>query len=549
MKNLHLASLPGPRLPGPAVLLVMDGVGWGRRDDGDAVFMAHTPNLDRLVASCPTTFLQAHGTAVGLPSDEDMGNSEVGHNALGAGRVFDQGAKLVDRAVADGRIFGTDAWRALTACPTMHLLGLVSDGNVHSNVRQLEALIRGAARDGVRRLRVHVLTDGRDVPERSALVFVRPLEALLAELSVDGRDFRIGSGGGRMHVTMDRYEADWGMVKRGWDCHVHGVGRAFASATEAIETLYVEDPRITDQFLPSFVIVEHGVPLGRVEDGDAVVFFNFRGDRALEISRVFEDLNLPVSFDRRGPDGRSAPRVVYAGLMEYDGDLHIPPRFLVEPPAIDCTVADYLAANGVSSFAISETQKFGHVTYFFNGNRSDRRDLEVWQEIPSDQGDFDKSPQMKAPEIADAVLQAIASKKYREIRLNLANGDMVGHTGNWDAVVQAMEVVDACVGQVEAAVRQAGGVMLVTADHGNADQMFEVSKKTGAYALGKDGQRKVRTAHSLNPVPFILVDPSGRYRLDTGIPKPGLAHVSGALLALVGLAPPSDWLPSIVMKT
>jgi len=527
----------------------MDGVGWGRRDDGDAVFVANTPNLDRLMATCPHLFLRAHGTAVGLPSDEDMGNSEVGHNALGAGRVFDQGARLVDAAISSGRIFSSNAWKALVACPTLHLLGLVSDGNVHSHNRQMEALIRGAARDGVPRLRVHVLTDGRDVPERSALDFVRPLEALLAELSVEGRDYRIASGGGRMLLTMDRYEADWGMVQRGWSCHVHGVGRPFPSASAAIEALYAENLKITDQFLPAFVIVDDGVPVGRVEDGDGVIFFNFRGDRALEISRAFEDLRLPSTFDRRGPDGRPAPRVVYAGMMEYDGDLHVPSRYLVEPPAIDRTVADYLAANGISSFAISETQKFGHVTYFYNGNRSGPRHptLEVWQEIPSDLGDFDKNPAMKAPEIADAVVPAILYGKYREIRLNFANGDMVGHTGDFTAAVKAMETVDACVGRVEAAVRQAGGVLLVTADHGNADQMYEVDAKKGVYAVGKDGERKVRTAHSLNPVPFILVDPSARFRLDTAVSNPGLANIGAAMLHLVGLVPPADWEPSVVV--
>jgi 2,3-bisphosphoglycerate-independent phosphoglycerate mutase len=331
------ASLKLPRHPAlasfsaPTVLCIMDGVGWGRRDDGDAVQVANTPTLDRLMAEHPWRLLKAHGPAVGLPDWSDMGNSEVGHNALGGGRVFDQGAKLVGAAIASGRIFEGQAWRDAVARPGLHLLGLLSDGNVHSHVDHLLALIAGAARDGVKRLRLHVLTDGRDVPERSALEWVEPLERLLAEHRAEGRDYRIGSGGGRMHITMDRYEADWSMVQRGWRCHVHGEARPFTSASEAIRTLYAEDPAITDQFLPAFAVVdEDGAPLGLVEEGEAVILFNFRGDRALEISRAFEDRDLPEHFSRDGEQGRAAPLdLLYAGMMEYDGDLNIPGRYLV----------------------------------------------------------------------------------------------------------------------------------------------------------------------------------------------------------------------------
>lgn len=536
---------------GPVVLCIMDGVGWGRRDDGDAVFLARTPVLDRLMAACPWMLMKAHGTAVGLPSDDDMGNSEVGHNALGAGRVFAQGARLVNRAIETGDIFRSPAWQEVVQRPTLHLLGLVSDGNVHSHVDHLEALVEAAARDGVVRLRVHVLTDGRDVPERSALEWVEPLEQRLRDLSMGGRDYRIGSGGGRMFITMDRYEADWSMVQRGWDTHVHGAARQFPSATEAIRTLYAEDPEITDQHLPAFVVAEAGAPVGRVMDRDAVILFNFRGDRALEISRVFEDRFVPEGFRRAGPAGEPAPRdLLFAGMMRYDGDLGIPERFLVAPPAIDRTVSDFLAANGVTSFAVSETQKFGHVTYFFNGNRSGPRDpvLETWQEIPSDPDHFDRKPVMKAPEIAAAAVAAIRSGRHRHVRLNFANGDMVGHTGKMEASVQAVEAVDAAVGEVEAAVRAAGGVLLVTADHGNSDQMYEWNAKKGAYAVDGSGRRKVRTSHSLNPVPFILVDPAGRFDLDRDVPEPGLGNVGATLLLLLGLQPPADYLPALVVS-
>ncbi len=535
MEDLTLPPLPDYRpAPGPVVLCILDGVGIGRGDEGDAVHVADTPTLDRLRAGAPSMAVAAHGRAVGLPSDDDMGNSEVGHNALGAGRVFDQGAALVNQAFESGRAFEGEVWRWLTGSDTLHLLGLFSDGNVHSHVNHLYTLIRRAARDGVRRLRVHLLTDGRDVDARSALTWLAPLEALLAEQRGAGLDYRVAGGGGRMRITMDRYEADWEMVKRGWDCHVHGVGRPFASAREAIEALYAEDPKVNDQWLPAFVIVENGEPVGRIADGDAVLFTNFRGDRALEISRAFEGREVP--FDRG-----DAPSVRYAGMMQYDGDLLIPARYLVAPPEIDRTMGEHLAANGKRTFAISETQKFGHVTYFFNGNRSGYLDesLERYVEIKSDNVPFEQAPAMKAAEITDAAVAAIASGQYDHVRLNLANGDMVGHTGDFAATVSAMETVDACVARLEAAVRAADGVMIVTADHGNADQMYEIDKKSGAY---KDAPR---TSHTLNPVPFLLVDPGRRWAL-AEVERPGLANIGTSVLALCGLTPPEDFEPALV---
>ena len=521
---MKLPPLPSaPSLDGPVVLCILDGVGLGDHGPGDAVWHARTPTLDRLMAEHPWVPIAAHGRAVGLPSDQDMGNSEVGHNALGAGRVFDQGAKLVDLALADGSAFGT-TWDWLTAEGTLHLLGLLSDGNVHSHVEHLLALVARAASDGVERLRVHMLTDGRDVPERSALPYVERLEAALA---ATGLDYRIASGGGRMRITMDRYEAEWDMVLRGWDCHVHGVGRPFRSAAEAITRLYEEDPSTDDQWLPAFVIVEDGEPVGRVRDGDGVLFFNFRGDRGIEISRAFEG-RAPIE---RG----DAPEVRYAGMMQYDGDDLVPRRYLVEPPAIDRTVGEHLAANGRRSFAISETQKYGHVTYFFNGNKSGLVDAEreAYEEIPSDVIPFDQAPEMKARAITARAVEAIGSGRWDHVRLNLANGDMVGHTGDFEATVRAVEVVDACVGALERATLEAGGVLIVTADHGNADDMLQ-----------KDGVTP-RTSHSLNPVPFVLVDPSGRWAL-AELEAPGLANAGAALLALAGLQPPDDYVPSLV---
>jgi 2,3-bisphosphoglycerate-independent phosphoglycerate mutase len=525
--------------PGPLVFVIMDGVGLGKRDESDGVYLAHTPVLDALMQEPLFTTLKAHGTAVGQPSDADMGNSEVGHNTLGAGRVFPQGAKLVNEAIAGGRLFESLAWQEVTARGkaggTVHFLGLLSDGNVHSHIDHLFALLQRCRQEGIRRVRIHILTDGRDVDERSALRYIDSLEQVLGEINAHGNDYRIASGGGRMYITMDRYNADWAMVERGWRTHVHGEGRRFRSAAEAVRTYYEELPHTNDQYLPEFVITdENGAPLGPIRDGDAVVCFNFRGDRVIEISRAFEEANFPY-FDR----GRR-PNVYYAGMMQYDGDLKIPRHFLVEPPHIEGSISEYLCASGVYSYAISETQKYGHVTYFWNGNRSGYVDerLEKYVEIPSDNVPFDQRPWMKAAEITDAVLDTIREGKYRFLRINYPNGDMVGHTGVEPAVRIAVESVDLCLARLVEAVRGARGTLVVTADHGNADLLFTV----------KNGRREPHVAHTLNPVPFVVCDYSGvnSFALKKNPPQPGLSHVAATLLVLLGFEPPSDYDPPLV---
>lgn len=524
---------------GPLLLIIMDGVGLGKEDDSNGVYMAKTPCLDKLFKSELFTKLKAHGTAVGLPTDEDMGNSEVGHNALGAGRVFDQGAKRVDAAIEDGSIFKTDVWKDLVNASkkdgrTFHFIGLLSDGNVHSHIKQLFAMVNHLAEEGVERVRIHALLDGRDVPERSALIYIDKTEEVLEEISSSkGYDYRIASGGGRMVTTMDRYEADWSVVKRGWDAHVLGKGRSFPSALEAVETYYKEDPTMTDQYMDSFVITENGEPIGRIEDGDSVVFFNFRGDRAIEISRAFEEEDFS-QFDRE-----RCPKVHYAGMIQYDEDLHIPKHYLVNPPEIDRTVSEYLSAEGVKMFAISETQKFGHVTYFWNGNKSGyiNKDLEDYFEIPSDKVQFDKAPKMKAFEITEKTQELLRSGKYAFGRLNFPNGDMVGHTAVVKAVIEAMEAVDTCVQKLLDTVKELGGIAIVTADHGNSEEMFTV----------KDGKKLPKTAHTLNPVPFIIYDPeyAGEYKM-ANLANQGLANVAGTILNLLGFENVSDYEPSLI---
>ena len=390
-----LKKRPGYTPPkGPVVLLILDGVGMGKDYGSNAVTAAHMPVLNRLFKLPTFRLLKAHGKAVGMPSDEDMGNSEVGHNALGAGRVFDQGAKLVDHAIRSGAVFEGETWKSLVKNgiahhSTLHFIGLLSDGNVHAHIDHLLAMIDRAAAAGVKKVRVHVLTDGRDVDQKSALRYIDRLEATLAQANTTtGNDYRIASGGGRMVVTMDRYNADWPMVERGWRTHVQGQGRQFASARQAVETFYAEDPKVNDQYLPPFVIADHGEPVGKIHDGDSVILFNFRGDRAMELASAFESDDF-THFDRG-----HRPRVKFAGMMQYDGDLKLPAHYLVDPPTIDRSVSHHLCASGIRSFAISETQKYGHVTYFWNGNRTGYVDktLETYVEIPSYNVPFDEIP-------------------------------------------------------------------------------------------------------------------------------------------------------------
>jgi 2,3-bisphosphoglycerate-independent phosphoglycerate mutase len=533
---------------GPVVLVIMDGVGIGKYKEGDFVLSSNTPNLDWLMKNGVSTQLQAHGTAVGLPSDEDMGNSEVGHNAIGCGRVFHQGAALVGEAIASGAMFKGKTWKDLisnvkTNGSALHFIGLFSDGNVHSHIDNLKAMLRQAKAEGVKTTRIHPLIDGRDVPPTSALEYVIPFEAFLAELNAGGAvDFAIASGGGRMNITMDRYNANWDMVKRGWDTHVKGEGRMFASMQQAVETFRAEKPGILDQDLPPFVIERNGKAVGPVKDGDSVILFNFRGDRALEMTKAFEADNLK-EFNR-GPK----PKVYYAGMMQYDGDLGIPRNYLVTPPAIDRTMGEYLAATGIHQLAISETQKYGHVTYFFNGNRADKFNeaLEDYVEIKSDVCPFEDKPRMKVDEITAAVVKAIESGKYEFIRLNYPNGDMVGHTGVFPAVTIAVEAVDEGLGKLKAAVEKAKGIMVISADHGNADDMYE-HDKTGAVKCGKDGKPNAKTAHSLNPVPAIVYDPSGTAKARLSPAKDlGISSLAGTCIKLLGYEPPADYTPSIV---
>jgi 2,3-bisphosphoglycerate-independent phosphoglycerate mutase len=541
-----------PRLGGPLLLVVLDGVGLGAGDAWDAVAQADMPHLRRLMAE-PGRFLRlkAHGTAVGLPTDDDMGNSEVGHNALGSGRVVQQGASLVDDALASGALFEGAGWgrvqSRIDSGGTLHVIGLLSNGGVHSRLDQMLGIIEGAAARGAKEIRLHVLLDGRDVPDGSSDGFLGEVAAMATTLHARGVTLLVASGGGRMFVTMDRYESDWSIVERGWKAHVLGEGPSFPSASAAIAAARAQPGGCSDQHLPPFVVVDSaGEPVGAIHDGDAVIFANFRGDRALQMSRAFEEETF-TPFDRtRRPD------VVYAGLMEYDGDLHIPKTYLVAPPLIDGTSGEYLAAAGLRTFACSETQKYGHVTYFWNGNRSGKfdDDTETYLEVPSNLPPFEARPAMKAHEVAAAAAAALASGRYDIVRVNLANGDMVGHTGDLAATIASCAAADIALGVMLDAACAAGGAFIVTADHGNADDMAQRDKK-GQPLRDANGTVMARTSHTLAPVPFCIGGPglTAGTLLRHDVPTPGLANVAATVIELLGFQAPANFEPSLLQPT
>ncbi|XP_076895985.1 2,3-bisphosphoglycerate-independent phosphoglycerate mutase-like [Bidens hawaiensis] len=540
-----------PKLPkGKLVaMIVLDGWGEASPDKFNCIHVAETPTMDSLKNGAPNKWrlVRAHGTAVGLPTEDDMGNSEVGHNALGAGRIYAQGAKLVDLALESGKIYEDEGFNYIKesfATNTLHLIGLMSDGGVHSRLDQLQLLLKGASQHGAKRIRVHVLTDGRDVLDGSSVGFAEILEAELSELRSKGIDAQVASGGGRMYVTMDRYENDWEVVKRGWDAQVLGEApHKFKNVVEAIKTLR-QAPGANDQYLPPFVIVDDsGKPVGPIVDGDAVVTFNFRADRMTMLAQALEYENFD-KFDRV-----RFPKIRYAGMLQYDGELKLPAHYLVSPPLIERTSGEYLVNNGVRTFACSETVKFGHVTFFWNGNRSGyfNSELEEYDEIPSDSGiTFNVKPKMKALEIGEKARDAILSGRFDQVRVNIPNGDMVGHTGDVEATVVACKAADEAVKMILDAVEQVGGIYVVTADHGNAEDMVKRDKK--GQPILKDGQVQILTSHTLQPVPIAIGGPGlaagVKFRKD--VPSGGLANVAATVMNLHGFVAPDDYETTLI---
>ena len=550
MGSYRLKKSQHPHLEGPLVVVIMDGVGISPQSIGNAVAQAETPNLRQLERDSFFTLLQAHGQAVGMPSNQDMGNSEVGHNTLGAGRVFAQGAQLVETAIKTRKLEQAPVWNQLIARvktnnTPLHLLGLLSDGNVHSHIQHLFHLLRIADKNDVNEVYLHVLLDGRDVAPQSAEVFIKETETLLAEINRHPkRRYKIASGGGRMSITMDRYGANWPMVEKGWKTHVCGEGQHFSDALSALDYFRNATPNICDQDLPPFVIAEDRKPLGPIRDGASVLAFNFRGDRMLQLCSAFEDEHFEHFHRQDRPD------VLFAGMTLYDGDSNAPKKYLVSPPAIEDTFGELLAEQGRQQFACSETQKYGHVTYFWNGNRSSKfsKKHETYLEIPSLTTPFEEQPQMRAAEITEQIIKASVKTPFDFARINYANGDMIGHTGNFSATVKAMEHLDQNLGRLAKHILSLKGGLIITADHGNAEEMFQIDTHTSSPLRDTKGHAVPKTSHSLNPVPCMIYLPDNlrQHFRHQKLSDKGLANVAATAATLMGYEAPEIYEPSLV---
>jgi len=535
---------PAAELSRPVLLIVMDGWGLGSGGAADAIAQAHTPNVDRLWKNYAHTRLLTHGYNVGLPSEKDMGGSEVGHLTMGAGMVLEQGPTRIKNAIADGSFFNSEALKqAITAAQgggTLHLLGLLSDGNIHSHLSHFRALIDFAFESGIKRLRIHALLDGRDVGIQTAQKFVCELEEDFAFISShEGFDYAFASGGGREVIIMDR-DHNWPKVAEGWDLMVHGKGKyRFPSMLAAIEYFRSAQPGLVDQDMPGFVIVDdEDNPIGIIADGDAVVMMNFRGDRAIEITEAFE-LDEFDAFDRG-----TRPDITYAGMMVYDEDRNLPALQLMGPTKVENPFGKRILGLGVKQFRLTETQKYPHVTFFFNGGYRKPLDdtMEDYILIPSDKGiSFAAAPQMKAFAIADKAVELIESGQYGFGLINFANADMVGHCGKIEPAIKAIETVDTAVGHIIDALEKVGGYALITADHGNAEEML---------AIATDGSSEPSTKHSTNPVPCILFDPAydGNYALRQAQDddQPGLSNLAATLFEIMGYDVPNDLDTSLI---
>lgn len=534
--------MSGLKYKGPVVLVIMDGVGLSESKIGNAVELARTGTLDKLMVERPWCKLRAAGEAVGLPEGQ-MGNSEVGHYVMGSGVISKQAIQMVDEAFESGRIYEGQTWKdavgnVLSNDSQMHFIGVFSDGRVHGDMGHMMKMVARADQDGVQRVRVHILIDGRDVPAKSEPKYIDELENYLAGFNERGRDYRIASGGGREYVTMNRYWSDKEMLVRGLATHVRGEARGFGSAREAVETFRKEDSRVDDQWLPEFVVVgEDGQPVGRMCDGDSVIFWNFRADRAIQFSEMMMSEEFPY-FDRG-----QMPGVYYAGMVEYDQERKIPRNTLVEPVSVKGVLAELEVQNGHRRFVISESIKFGHVTFYFNGNKKGKfsEELEEYVDLPNKTGEPWKFPWMRSDEIADIVVEKIKSGGFQSMVVNFPNGDIVGHEADIEASVVAMEAVDLALKRVLRAVDEAGGVALVTSDHGNIEETFYLNSD-GTPKMGEDGQPVRMTSHTTNVVPFIIYDNTEnaeKYELRQG--EFGLSNIATTMAMFEGLEPMEQW--------
>ncbi len=507
--------MPPPRRP-PLVLVVLDGWGESPEPDGNAIHQARTPVYRELLDRYPSSRLTTCGEAVGLPPGQ-MGNSEVGHMNLGAGRIVFQDLTRIDRAIA-GDELGANAplTTLLDSCAggdrALHLVGLLSDGGVHSHQRHLHALVRLAARRGVRRLLVHAITDGRDTAPNGGVEYLAGLGRCLDDAGIG----RIATVSGR-YYAMDR-DHRWDRTRRAYEAMTRGIGHRATDAMAAVEGAYARG--VGDEFVePCVITTADGGPVGRLRDDDAVVFFNFRADRARQLTRA-------LAFDHfDGFERKSPPALRVLTLTQYDATFGLPVVF--PPQTFSGNLADVLAANGRTSLRLAETEKYAHVTYFFNCGEEqppagEDRILVPSPTVPT----YDLQPAMSAAAITDHLVADIADRRHDVVICNFANADMVGHTGRLDATVAAVETLDGCLARILAAAREAEGTVILTADHGNAEQMWD-AERNGPH-----------TAHTTNPVPVVLAGPD----LDAGMPLGDgtLRDVAPTMLGILGIAPPPE---------
>ncbi len=519
---------------GAVVLAILDGVGLAPDGPGNAVARARTRWLGKAVLNHPHLAIEASGEAVGLMPGQ-MGNSEVGHNTMGTGRAVKQGLARMNEQFLNGEIFNSLAWReAMSRVKnggTLHFAGIFSNGGVHSDIKHLEQMIFEAYNEGVRKMRVHAVFDGRDVGPFTAEKYIKRFEEFIK--GFPGADIKIASGGGRMVFVADRYESDWRIVERGWRAMTMGEAeRKFQTAMEAISDFREKNPKMSDQDMPPFVITDENGAVGKIEKGDVLIYFDFRADRAVQIARAFTRQDFSY-FDR----GEYRPgEVMFVGMTEYDADRNIPELRLVEPVKFGKSLSEFLGERGISQLAVSETVKFGHVTYYFNGNSYKKALGEEFVEIESLVGDFAGQPWMRTAEITERVIREMGN--YRFIRLNFPGGDMVGHTADMGATVKAIETIDEALSRLATAVDEAGGVLVVVADHGNAEEL-----------LDENGEKK--TAHTNHKVPFIIYDNTEnreKYRL-AEIQGAGLKNLAATMAILLGQEDyPQEWAEALIRK-
>ncbi len=495
-------------------LIILDGYGVNPRKEGNAITAANKPNLDSYMKNCPNTVIHTSGMDVGLPKGQ-MGNSEVGHTNIGAGRIVYQELTRITKSIEDGDFFGKPEFqKAIENCKInkskLHLFGLLSDGGVHSHNTHLYALVELAKRSGLKDVYIHCFFDGRDVPPDSAKAFVEELEARLLEIGVG----KVASVMGR-YYAMDR-DNRWERVKQAYDAMVLGQGLTASSAPQAVAESYARQE--LDEFVKPTVISEGGKPVATIDRNDSVIFFNFRPDRAREITRTFVDPEF-IGFER--PNGFFP--LYYVCMTQYDKTL---PNVVVafKPVSLTNTFGEYISQKGFRQLRIAETEKYAHVTFFFNGGVEAKYDGEDRALIPSPKvATYDLKPEMSAFEVTDEMLKRVNSKEYDVIVLNFANCDMVGHTGFFDAAKAAVEAVDKCVGRIVDAIRAQNGIAFITADHGNAEQMVDY-ENGGPF-----------TAHTTNVVPLIGIGLGDR-KLKEG----RLADLAPTMLELLGLDKPDE---------